>query len=93
MATPFTLSLTPAGHVLPRPAAPDEPGPETAAARRIHDAFERGYGAGLLHLGATEARTALPPVFAYWRDLGRAACPEGGRRAGRFHIAAGHHCR
>ncbi|MGB8932292.1 MAG: DEAD/DEAH box helicase [Anaeromyxobacteraceae bacterium] len=72
MATHFTLTLTPAGHVLPRPAAPDEPGPAPAVALRIQAAFERGHGAGLLHLGAAEARTALPPVFNFWRDLGRA---------------------
>src|SRR5262249_14892693 len=38
-------------------------------ARRIGDAFSRGAGHGLLQLGATETGTALPPVFAYWRDF------------------------
>ncbi len=72
MTHPFTIALTPAGHVLPRTAEPHEPAPEPAAARRIRAAFERGHAAGLLHLGAAEARTALPPAFAFWRDFGRA---------------------
>ena len=42
--------------------------PELAKRRRA--AFERGSGHGLLHLGASEAGTALPPVFSYWRDFG-----------------------
>jgi hypothetical protein len=69
---PFTIVLTPAGHLLLRPAEPREPAPEPAAARRIRAAFERGHAAGLLHLGAAEARTPLPPVLAFWRDLGSA---------------------
>ena len=67
---PFTIALTPAGHVLLRTAEPHEPTPEPAAARRIRSAFERGHAAGLLHLGAAETRTTLPPVFAFWRDFG-----------------------
>ena len=72
MTAPFTIALTPAGHVLIRPAAPHEPSPEPPAARRIRSAFERGHATGLLHLGAAEARTALPPVLAFWRDFSRA---------------------
>ncbi len=68
----FALALTPAGHVLLRPAEPHEPVPEPAPARRIRAAFERGHAVALLHLGAAEARTALPPAFAFWRDFGRA---------------------
>ncbi len=37
---------------------------------RIRQAFDRGAGHGLLRLGAGENGEALPPVFAYWRDLG-----------------------
>jgi non-specific serine/threonine protein kinase len=33
-------------------------------------AFERGAGAGLLHLGAVEVATTLPAPFRYFRDLG-----------------------
>jgi non-specific serine/threonine protein kinase len=72
MADPFTIALTPAGHVLLRPAEPHEPAPEPSAARRIRAAFEPGHAPGLLHLGAAEVRTVLPPVFAFWRDFGRA---------------------
>ncbi len=72
MTEPFTIALTPAGHVLLRPAEPHGPVAEPTSARRIRAAFERGHAAGLLHLGAAEARTALPPVFAFWRDFGRA---------------------
>ena len=38
---------------------------------RIRDAFAQGQGHGLFHLGAVEATSALPPVFAFWRDFGR----------------------
>src|SRR5690349_23427725 len=37
---------------------------------RIAKAFARGAGHGLLQLGSEEVGTALPPLFAYWRDLG-----------------------
>jgi superfamily II DNA or RNA helicase len=66
----FTLALTPAGHLVLRPDEPHQALPD-AAARRIRAAFERGQGEGLLHLGASEARTALPPALAFWRELGR----------------------
>ncbi len=41
-----------------------------AQAARLEKAFERGPGYGLLHLGADEVGTPLPPVWAYWRELG-----------------------
>ena len=72
MAAPLIIALTPAGHVLLRPAEAHDAVLEPIAARRIHAAFERGHAAGLLHLGAAEARTTLPPAFAFWRDFGRA---------------------
>ncbi len=68
----ITIALSPAGHLVLRPAGQDEPSPDPAVARRIRSAFEHGQGAGLLHLGAAEARTALPPTLAFWRDFGRA---------------------
>ena len=37
---------------------------------RIETAFARGAGHGLLQLGAEEVGRALPPLLAYWRDLG-----------------------
>src|SRR5450756_1682526 len=37
---------------------------------RLEKAFIQGAGHGLLWLGADEVGTALPPVLAYWRELG-----------------------
>jgi hypothetical protein len=36
---------------------------------RLQQAFARGAGHGLLRLGAAEVGQAVPPVFAYWREL------------------------
>ncbi|HET7825632.1 MAG TPA: DEAD/DEAH box helicase [Anaeromyxobacter sp.] len=69
--TPFTLALAPTGHLALVPGEPADALPD-APARRIRRAFERGAGEGLLHLGAAEVRTPLPPVLAFFRDLGRA---------------------
>ncbi|ABS28235.1 Non-specific serine/threonine protein kinase [Anaeromyxobacter sp. Fw109-5] len=70
LVEPFTLALTPAGHLVPSPADPADALGE-AAGRRIRGALERGHGHGLLHLGTREARTALPPALAFWRDFAR----------------------
>jgi superfamily II DNA or RNA helicase len=61
--------LTPHGHLL---IAEDDSGATVAddLARRIRKAFARGAGHGLLHLGVSEMRMALPPVIGYWRDFG-----------------------
>jgi len=61
--------LTPHGHLV---LAPDDeaPEPDAAFAKRIHQAFARGAGHGLLRLGAAEVSQVLPPVFTYWRDFG-----------------------
>ena len=48
-----------------------ESGPDRPAFKRIRDAFARGDGPGLFHLGAVEATSVLPPVPAYWRDFAR----------------------
>src|SRR5436190_1330428 len=37
---------------------------------RLARAFERGSGHGLLCLGADEIGKAVPPILAYWRELG-----------------------
>ncbi len=42
--------------------------PEIAA--RLHAAFARGSGHGLLQLGAGEVGVVLPPVFSWWRSFG-----------------------
>src|SRR5215831_12054534 len=62
--------LTPHGR-LTLAAEPDAPQIEGAPARRIQTAFDRGPGHGLLQLGAGEVSTALPPVFAYWREFAK----------------------
>jgi hypothetical protein len=61
--------LTPHGHLVLRQSS-DAPALEPGLAQRLLDAFARGSGHGLLQLGAEEVRTALPPVFSYWRELG-----------------------
>ena len=68
----LSLAVAPSGHLRPDPAPPaPAPLPEDAAGR-IVAAFEKGgEGAGLVHLGAAEIETALPPVLAYFRDLAR----------------------
>ena len=43
---------------------------DAALASRIREAFDRGSGHGLLHLGAAEVGQVLPPTLAYWRELG-----------------------
>jgi len=43
---------------------------DAALAERLARAFERGGGDGLLELGGATVGEALPPVFAYFRDLG-----------------------
>jgi non-specific serine/threonine protein kinase len=53
----------------------------------LRKAFERGYGHGLLLLGAEEASTLLPPVFSYGREFGAhyvtALCPQPESETGR----------
>ncbi len=75
--------LTPHGHLL---LAPDSDAPSLPAAllQRLTDAFARGSGHGLLHLGAAEVGSILPPAWAWWRDFSvryvtiLCATPEGG---------------
>ena len=64
-----TLRLTPHGHLV-LDVSEDAPELEAAMSERLTRAFERGQGHGLLHLGAAEVASILPPVFAYWRELG-----------------------
>jgi len=73
----LTLRLTPHGRLV-LATADDAPELEAARARRIERAFARGTGHGLLLLGAAEVGSVLPPVFAYWRELGaRHVCGKG----------------
>jgi len=65
----LALVLTPHGRLVLAEEA-DAPCLDAALARSLREAFERGSGHGLLHLGADEAGTALPPVYSYWREFG-----------------------
>jgi len=42
---------------------------EAELAHRIQNAFGRGAGHGLLHLGANEVGIALPPALSFWREF------------------------
>jgi non-specific serine/threonine protein kinase len=64
----IALQLTPRGHLQFGPE-PDGPPLADALAERLAAAFARGAGHGLLHLGAAEVTTALPPLWAFWRDF------------------------
>lgn len=78
-----TLLLTPHGHLLLAPD-PDVPPLAPGLQQRLSDAFVLGAGNGLLHLGATEVGSVLPPILAWWRNFAAryvtalCATPEGG---------------
>jgi superfamily II DNA or RNA helicase len=65
----LALGISPVGrvHLDFLPSDSDQPAPGIAA--RIRKAFERGSGSGLLHLGATELASTLPPSLAFGREL------------------------
>jgi hypothetical protein len=65
-----TLVVSPGG--LPRlaPAGPDDPTVAGDRGAAIAAAFDGGPGAGVLHLGAVEVATELPPAFSFYRELG-----------------------
>lgn len=65
----LTPALTPHGRLLVVPQE-DAPALDAALAMRIREAFRQGSGHGLLQLGGAEVGEVLPPVFAYWRELG-----------------------
>jgi len=64
----LSVQLTPKGH-LHVVSDPDAPPLPNVLAERLADAFARGSGHGLLHLGAVEVSTALPPLWAFWRGF------------------------
>jgi non-specific serine/threonine protein kinase len=66
-----TLALTPHGRLRLHGSGAAESDLDAPTLERIRDAFARGHGYGLFHLGAVEATSALPPVPAFWRDFGR----------------------
>ena len=61
--------LSPHGVLSVKPLAGATAGLEAARALALERAFARGAGHGLLHIGATEVGTALPPVLSYWREF------------------------
>ena len=66
----FSLVVSPSG--LPRVVAAggDEGAVAGESGGAIAAAFDGGVGEGVLHLGAVEVGTSLPPAFAYFRELG-----------------------
>jgi non-specific serine/threonine protein kinase len=68
-ATDFLAPLvTPHGHLRLAPDS-DAPPLPAALAQRLSDAFARSSGHGLLHLGAAEVGSILPPSWAWWREF------------------------
>ncbi len=75
----LTGSLSPGGRITVHgDGASSGTRPPSATNEQVSEAFGRGSGHGLLHLGATELTTDLDPSLAFWRELGRqfvsAAC-------------------
>ncbi|MFA5627324.1 MAG: DEAD/DEAH box helicase [Thiohalomonadaceae bacterium] len=64
----IALYLSPRGHLLSGTET-DAPPLAEALTDRLAAAFAQGAGHGLLHLGAAEVTTALPPLWAFWRDF------------------------
>jgi hypothetical protein len=64
----WTLGVSPTGRLHLVQDSTDAGG--LASGSAIVLAFERGAGAGVLHLGVVEVGTTLPPPFAYFRELG-----------------------
>ncbi|MBS0607790.1 MAG: ATP-dependent helicase, partial [Proteobacteria bacterium] len=66
-AASLNLGLSPAGHLTCRHSPEAAPLPE-GLQEAIAAAFAQGAGPGLLHLGGLCTASALPPVWAWWRD-------------------------
>jgi superfamily II DNA or RNA helicase len=62
----FGLRLTPQGHLVIEDQD-DAPEIDARTLTRLTEAFARGTGHGLVHLGAAEIGHALPPVLVWWR--------------------------
>src|SRR5258708_3164211 len=68
---PLAAGVSAAGHVYVDATGIDALSVDDGTAARIREGFAAGSGAGVLHLGAAEIDTVLPPSLAYFRDLGR----------------------
>ena len=62
--------LSPHGVLSLKPSQETMAALDSERAGRLEQAFARGAGHGLLHLGANEVGAALPPVLSWWRELG-----------------------
>ncbi len=56
----LACGLTPSGQIVVRPGLNDGPAVSASVANRITDAFSKGRGHGVLHLGAAELATDIP---------------------------------
>ena len=65
-----SLAVAPSGRPYLVRVDGGEQGLAADQARAVVEAFERSTGAGVLHLGAAEVRTALPPPMAFFRQIG-----------------------
>jgi hypothetical protein len=65
-----SLLVSASGHPRVTLDAVNEEALEGPRARAVSDAFHESIGQGVLHLGAVEVGTELPPAFAFYRDLG-----------------------
>jgi non-specific serine/threonine protein kinase len=63
------LAVSPSGQVYLEPRAGDTDLPTPAVAARIRQVFAGGGAEGLLHLGAVELESVLPPSLAFGREL------------------------
>jgi len=66
----LTLVVSPSGHPRVVVAVDERDAVTGAKGSAVAAAFEGGAGTGVLHLGAVEVGTSLPPAFAYFRELG-----------------------
>ncbi len=60
----LVLAVSPSGRPRVAPAEVDEDALVGERAIAVAAAFERGAGVGVLHLGAVEVGTSLPPALA-----------------------------
>jgi SNF2-related domain/SNF2 Helicase protein/Helicase conserved C-terminal domain len=66
----LAFAVSPSGRPRVAPAEADEDALDGDRAAAVAAAFERGAGAGVLHLGAVEVGTSLPAAFGFFRTLG-----------------------
>ncbi len=69
-AGPWALAVSPSGRPRIAAAEADDDALTGDRAAVLAAAFDRGAGSGVLHLGAVEVGTSLPPAFAFFRTLG-----------------------